>query len=106
VSGAHTVAPGETLGGIADRYGLSLDDLVRWNGIADPDHIRPGQLIELSGHEPAGDPASVVQPGDTLTSIAEAHDTSWKAIQEANGLADPDAIRAGQTLVVPPLVPG
>lgn len=31
----HLVTVGDTLGGIAARYGVALDDLARWNGITD-----------------------------------------------------------------------
>jgi peptidoglycan lytic transglycosylase len=40
----------------------------------------------------------VVQPGDTLTSIAAALGTTVEDLAAANGIADPDLIYAGQTL--------
>lgn len=42
-----------------------------------------------------------VQSGDTLASIADEFGTSAAAIQQANGLQDPDEILVGQVLVVP-----
>lgn len=42
-----------------------------------------------------------VQSGDTLASIADEFGTSAAAIQQANGLDDPDEILVGQVLVVP-----
>jgi LysM repeat protein len=42
----------------------------------------------------------VVQPGDTLFSLAQRFGTSVEAITAANGLAD-DSIRAGQELIIP-----
>ena len=44
-----------------------------------------------------------VQAGDTLYSIARMHNTSWKAIWEANKdiLAKPEMIRVGQELRIP-----
>lgn len=50
----------------------------------------------------------VVTDGETLWSIAESYYKSgynWVNIQEANQLADPDAIAAGQTLVIPLVTP-
>jgi murein DD-endopeptidase MepM/ murein hydrolase activator NlpD len=41
----HTVARGETLGIIAKRYGVTVDDLVRWNQLAEPDRIEVGQVL-------------------------------------------------------------
>ena len=45
-----------------------------------------------------------VKSGDSLGSIAEQFDVTVQAIMEANGLADPNLISAGQSLVIP--VPG
>lgn len=43
----------------------------------------------------------VVKPGDTLSAIAQRHEVLQKSIVEANGIADPNRIRAGQPLYVP-----
>ncbi|MGC8826702.1 MAG: LysM peptidoglycan-binding domain-containing M23 family metallopeptidase, partial [Anaerolineae bacterium] len=41
----HIVQPGETLSFIAERYGVSVEELVRWNGITNPDWIAVGQRL-------------------------------------------------------------
>jgi LysM repeat protein len=46
-----------------------------------------------------------VQPGDTLTSIAQEHGVSPDAIIAANELANPDALTEGQTLLIPSAPP-
>ncbi|MBC8076080.1 MAG: protein kinase [Chloroflexales bacterium] len=43
----------------------------------------------------------VVQPGDTLSAIAERFGTTVEALLAANGLSDPNRIEVGQTLIVP-----
>ena len=43
----HVVKPGETLSGIAAQYGLTVDQLVSLNGIADPDRLVEGQTLKL-----------------------------------------------------------
>lgn len=45
--------------------------------------------------------AYVVQQGDTLFSIAQAHGVSVVALAAANSITDPARIQAGQTLVIP-----
>lgn len=66
----HVVRPGETLYGIASRYGLQYPDLARWNGLGDGSLIRVGQRLRL---RPPGAPnqgvgqsaqAPDVGPGD------------------------------------------
>lgn len=47
--GAHTVAPGETLSGIAARYGTSTASLVAANGLADPDRVIAGRTLQVPG---------------------------------------------------------
>ena len=60
---AYTVAPGDTLGAIATRFGITLDALVAANGIVDPNQIAVGQVLAI----PSGlDPAAIAAPsGDT-----------------------------------------
>jgi LysM repeat protein len=46
-----------------------------------------------------------VQRGDTLTSIARKFHTTLATLLAANKLADPDHLREGQVLVIPPAPP-
>jgi murein DD-endopeptidase MepM/ murein hydrolase activator NlpD len=48
----HTVAYGETLFRIAQRYGLTVNELIRANNIADPTRIYAGERLVIPGHEP------------------------------------------------------
>lgn len=50
---------------------------------------------------PGPPPRHVVQPGDTLTTIAQQYGSSADAIMAANALADPDRIEVGQVLAAP-----
>jgi LysM repeat protein len=50
----HTVQAGDTLGGIAQTYDVSIEDLMAVNGIADPNLLRVGQVLIIpSGPLPA-----------------------------------------------------
>ncbi len=55
----HLVAPGETLGGIAKQYNVSLSALSNANSIANPNVIEVGDLLRIPGGAPA------VQDGST-----------------------------------------
>jgi LysM repeat protein len=104
-TGAHTVRPGETLRGIAAAHGTSVRALVQANGLADPDLIRIGQLLEVPGAGARGAKATSssyrVRSGDTLGTIASRHGTSVAALVQANRLSNPNLIRIGQVLQVP-----
>ena len=43
----YTVVKGDTLGRIANAYGVTVKDLVRWNNIADPNLILIGQKLRI-----------------------------------------------------------
>ena len=45
----YVVARGDTLYGIAFRHGVDFRDLARWNRIASPYTIYPGQRLKLKG---------------------------------------------------------
>ncbi|MGH9057341.1 MAG: LysM peptidoglycan-binding domain-containing protein, partial [Acidimicrobiales bacterium] len=53
-----TVHPGDTLWGVATRYGMSTSSLARINGIADPNLILPGEVIHLTGSPSSADPGA------------------------------------------------
>ena len=97
----YTVQSGDTLSGIAARYGTTWQHLADINGLADPNLIYPGQVLTVDGGAPA--PAArtyTVQSGDTLSGIASAYGTSWQRLADINGLSNPDVIYPGQVLRV------
>jgi len=55
----HKVQSGETLSVIADRYGVSMQNLVALNGISDPNQVDVGRTLKLRGTpKPAAKPAA------------------------------------------------
>jgi LysM repeat protein len=96
----HAVRVAETLSHIALRYGLSVDDLKRWNGLSS-DRITVGQSLSVT---PAGD-TYTVRPGDTLSAIALRSGVDLAELRRLNSLRG-DRIRAGQTLRLRPTLAG
>lgn len=120
----HTVAPGETLDSIARKYGMTVQQLVEINQIANPNRINRGQQLTVWATTPAEPEPSAesapqitveeplpveappqqtytVQVGDQLAQIARRFGVTWPELAQANNLINPDQIFAGQTLVVP-----
>jgi LysM repeat protein len=108
----HIVQPGENLFRIALRYDTTVERLAEANHIINPWFIYVGQelVIPSAGNAPlppphgapgAPDGTYVVQPGDTLYSIAARFGTTVHALVVANNLPGPDMIYVGQILNVP-----
>lgn len=43
----YTVQPGDTLSGIAEKYGVTVQQLQQWNDITNPNVINVGQIIKI-----------------------------------------------------------
>ena len=98
--GTYTVKSGDTLSGIASRFGTSWQELQRINGLANANLIFPGQVLKLPG---GGKPAPAkrtytVRAGDTLSGIAARYGTSWQSLAQKNGLSNPNLIYPGQVI--------
>lgn len=105
----HRVRKGETLGAIAQRYAVTVQDLRAWNDIK-RSVIVPGQSLRIHSEKersPAGKSAKQasyityrVKKGDTLSEIANRHRTaSVSEIKAANGLKS-NEIKPGMTLKI------
>ena len=118
----HTVRRGETLGRIAQRYGVRLSDLQRWNGVKS--NIRVGQRLTIHKN---GTPASTskvssaastekstskageylmytVKKGDTLWEISRKFEgVSLNDIMKLNGFTKKSKIMPGKKIKIKPL---
>ncbi len=111
--GAYTVAPGDTLGAIAVRFGVTVEALVAANGIEDPDRIRVGQVLLIPGADgtmstsapaPAAElPTAVVraQAGDDIAVLAARYGEDPRLIAELNATTATHRLFPGQPVRVP-----
>jgi LysM repeat protein len=109
----HTVQPGENLYRIAVRYGVDINQLAQVNNITDQRRIFSGQTLIIPGltvpddssvvANPlvAGTPIiHVVQPGESLTTIARQYNLTVEQLMQSNNIANPNRIIRGQELNV------
>ena len=116
-SSSYTVKSGDSLWKIASAHQVSVDDLMKWNQLTS-NTIYPNQVLTLHANTSKPAPPSqsapptsmsttyTIKPGDTLSKIAAAHQTTVGALQRLNNLTG-HMIYAGQTLKVngvPPTV--
>jgi murein DD-endopeptidase MepM/ murein hydrolase activator NlpD len=99
VFSTYTVAAGDTLGAIANKFDVSITTLYWANksGLADPQSLRLGQPLVI----PAADGLVIaVAATDTIDSLAAKYKLTPQDLMDANGLAGPNIV-TGQTLFIP-----
>ncbi len=98
-TGYYTVQSGDTLSGIAAKYGTSYQALASLNGIGSPYIIVPGEKLKVSGSVSSSSTSSYkVVSGDTLSEIASKYNTTVAKLVSLNGLKNANYIYVGQTL--------
>lgn len=113
----HVLQAGETLWALARRYGLSVQDLIRANAIADVDGLSVGTRLRIPDPgAPAPDPAFAapnsgapvraagryqVERGDSLYKIARAHQVTVDELLRANPQITAAHLAPGMQLVIP-----
>ena len=100
-AGTYVVRPGDTLSGIAKRFGVSVGALTQANGITDPDRVYAGASLQVPGGAQASTRSHVVAPGETLSAIAARYTTSVRAIVDLNDIRDPNRVQIGRRLRIP-----
>jgi murein DD-endopeptidase MepM/ murein hydrolase activator NlpD len=103
----HEVQAGDTLRGIAERYGVEADQISGYqqNDLDDGAELEAGTLLLVPGGRLA-DRGSLdeftVREGDTLTDIASYFGLQPQTLVWANELPDPTLIHVSQVLLIPP----
>lgn len=107
----YTVKRGDTLSGIAFRYGVSYKDLMKWNNLTTT-LIFPGDVLKIKGGSPSGNSSGsstsggnkgittyTVKKGDSLWKISRQFGITIAQLKSLNNLRS-DVIYPGQKLTV------
>lgn len=107
----HRVRRGETLWGIARRYGVSLTALKKMNGLRNPRYLRPGQILKIpipksyayrktkKSRRKSKYRYYIVRRGDSLWSISRRFGVPLNVLKKWNGLRR-TTIYPGQRIIV------
>jgi murein DD-endopeptidase MepM/ murein hydrolase activator NlpD len=93
----HTMQSGDLIGHIAARAGLNEDTLISVNNIRNTRLMQIGQVIKIPNQDGIN---YTVRPGDTIESIAVAHNTTASHIRTANELFS-DTLAPNSSIFVP-----
>ena len=107
--GTYTVQPGDTLSGIANKFGTNYESLASLNNISNPNRIYVGQVLKLSANSTTSTPdhqvtnntpteSYTVKAGDSLSAIATHYGTSYETLARLNNISNPNHIYVGQVL--------
>lgn len=92
----YRVQEGDTLGGIAARFGKTVGHLARLNNISSAQSLKPGSLLLIS----MPPYRYQVHSGDTLSEIAYRHGLDVETLMQINQLNHPDLLFIGQKLLI------
>lgn len=87
---------GDTLYGLAIKHNVSVDELIKLNGLKEPYILKEGQKLTISAKS-----LHIVKSGENLSVIAKNYNVKSKDIIELNSLEKPYIIKVGQKLKLP-----
>lgn len=93
----HVIRPGQSLWGISQAYGVSVQAIVEANEIPEPGRLVVGQALVI----PIVGQFVWVQPGDTLYRIAQRFGISWQELAQVNNISPSAVLRVGTRLYIP-----
>ena len=94
----HVVQQNQTLTGIAQAYGTTVNEIIEANEVPNPNNLVNGQTLVI----PIVGSFYWVQPGDTLSSIAEKFRMSYQQLAQINRLSVNQPLSVGFRLYIPP----
>ncbi|WP_318900884.1 LysM peptidoglycan-binding domain-containing protein [Thiomicrorhabdus chilensis] len=100
----YVLKKNESLWVVAQKFGVTTQELSRWNKIKRNQVLQPG--IKLTIWQPRGKQAAgyrqyVVKSGDSLWNIARANNLSTKTIARYNQMTEKEYLKPGQVLKIP-----
>jgi murein DD-endopeptidase MepM/ murein hydrolase activator NlpD len=99
----YIVQPGDTLNDIAQRFGVTLQDLIDANSIQDPNVISAGTVLVIPGLEGITGvlTSKIVLLGENLRSISNTYKIPQALFVKLNRLTSPTELYIGSSIIIP-----
>ena len=99
----YIVQAGDTLLRIADRFNVSLTELITANPSINPDFLTEGQRIIIPGLQGVSGvlETEVISLGDSLRSLSRRTQVSDQQLKKLNRMVSPTELYVGTSLIVP-----
>jgi len=94
--GVYSAFPGDTVYGVAQRFGVPVRTLIETNSLKPPYRLAAGQRLQVPVRQ-----EHVVQAGDSLLAISRIYGVDQSSLARENGLTPPYALKPGQRLTLP-----
>ncbi len=95
----HVVQPGQSLWGIAQAYGSTVENIIQANQIESPDRLLIGEALVI----PIYGSFYWVQSGDSLYTIAQRFGLNYTTLAQINGIDPNTQLTIGTRLYIPPM---
>ena len=115
---SHVIRSGDNPWTIAKQYGISMEDLVKFNDIKNTKNLQIGQVLKIppsaapAPHKPIGEPVSeraspgeletyTIKKGDNPWTVAKRLKIDYQKLIDLNRITDPTDLQIGQKLKIP-----
>lgn len=94
----YVVQNGDTIGTIAQKFGISQNTILWENNLTSRSYIRPGQILSIL---PTSGITYKIAKGDNLAKIAQKLNSDVNKIIDFNRLANESDVQVGQSIIIP-----